>query len=62
MKNIVIVGGSHSGFSSAWMLLHGPTLYCKNNYRDYHEMPDGQIKKMSNCPNCCLCKPSLAKS
>lgn len=29
-KNIVIVGGSHSGFSCAWMLLNGPATY-KNN-------------------------------
>ena len=24
MKKIVIIGGSHSGFSAAWMLLNGP--------------------------------------
>ena len=24
LKKIVIIGGSHSGFSAAWMLLHGP--------------------------------------
>lgn len=30
-KNIVIVGGSHSGFSCAWMLLHGPATYNRNN-------------------------------
>jgi len=29
-KNIVIVGGSHSGFSCAWMMLHGPATYKKN--------------------------------
>jgi hypothetical protein len=23
-KRVVIIGGSHSGFSAAWMLLHGP--------------------------------------
>ena len=30
LKKIVIVGGSHSGFSSAWMLLNGPANYNKN--------------------------------
>lgn len=31
LKKIVIIGGSHSGFSSAWMLLNGPAAYYKNN-------------------------------
>lgn len=31
MKKIVIIGGSHSGFSCAWMLLNGPAMYYKNN-------------------------------
>ena len=31
LKNIVIIGGSHSGFSAAWMLLNGPATYKKNN-------------------------------
>ena len=30
-RNIVIIGGSHSGFSAAWMLLNGPATYKKNN-------------------------------
>jgi hypothetical protein len=30
LKKIVIVGGSHSGFSCAWMLLNGPATYNKN--------------------------------
>jgi hypothetical protein len=30
LKNIVIIGGSHSGFSCAWMLLNGPATYNKN--------------------------------
>jgi ribulose 1,5-bisphosphate synthetase/thiazole synthase len=25
-KNVVIIGGSASGFSCAWMLLHGPAI------------------------------------
>jgi hypothetical protein len=30
-KRVVIIGGSHSGFSCAWMLLNGPATYQKNN-------------------------------
>ena len=31
IKNIVIIGGSHSGFSCAWMMLNGPATYNRNN-------------------------------
>ena len=31
LKKIVIIGGSHSGFSCAWMLLNGPATYFNNN-------------------------------
>lgn len=31
LKKIVIIGGSHSGFSCAWMLLNGPATYYRNN-------------------------------
>jgi hypothetical protein len=31
LKKIVIIGGSHSGFSCAWMLLNGPAAYYNNN-------------------------------
>ena len=31
LKNIVIVGGSHSAFSTAWLLLNGPATYKYNN-------------------------------
>ena len=30
-KKVVIIGGSHSGFSCAWMLLNGPSTYYNNN-------------------------------
>jgi hypothetical protein len=30
-RKIVIIGGSHSGFSCAWMLLNGPATYYNNN-------------------------------
>ena len=36
IKNIVIVGGSHSGFSAAWMMLNGPATYCRNTHGEYH--------------------------
>jgi hypothetical protein len=36
MKNIVIVGGSHSGFSAAWMMLNGPATYNRNTHGEYH--------------------------
>jgi hypothetical protein len=26
-KKIVIIGGSHSGFSAAWLMLNGPATY-----------------------------------
>ena len=29
-RRIVIIGGSHSGFSAAWMLLNGPSSVLKN--------------------------------
>ena len=29
-RNIVIIGGSHSGFSSAWVLLNGPWWFNHN--------------------------------
>lgn len=30
-KKIVIVGGSHSGFSAAWLMLNGPATYQRMN-------------------------------
>jgi len=32
IRNIVIVGGSHSGFSAAWLLLYGPADIHHNSY------------------------------
>lgn len=31
-KKIVIIGGSHSGFSSAWILLNGPADILHNTH------------------------------
>jgi hypothetical protein len=30
----VIIGGSHSGFSAAWLLLNGPATFNSNNSID----------------------------
>ena len=35
IKNIVIVGGSHSGFSAAWLLLNGPADIYRNSYKNF---------------------------
>ena len=32
LKKIVIIGGSHSGYSCAWLMLNGPSSYHKYNY------------------------------
>ncbi len=42
-KNIVIIGGSHSGFSAAHLLLNGPSTYKNNNsinLKKYKTFPD----------------------
>lgn len=44
IKKVVIVGGSHSGFSCAWMLLKGPTLINKNSEIVINSMPNAPIK------------------
>ncbi len=33
-NKIVIIGGSHSGFSAAWLLLNGPATFNSNNSID----------------------------
>lgn len=39
IKKVVIIGGSHSGFSAAWMLLNGPADVLHNT----HVRPTCQI-------------------
>jgi len=39
VKNFVIIGGSHSGFSAAWMLMNGPADVLRNS----HVKPSCQI-------------------
>ena len=58
LTNIVIVGGSHSGFSCAWLMLKGPASYNQNNsikLKQWQQYPKGHIVKNRGCPNCCLC-------
>ena len=55
LKNIVIIGGSHSGFSCAWLILNGPASYKHNNsinLKKWQEYPKGYIHKNDRCPNC----------
>jgi len=55
-KNIVIVGGSHSGFSSAWLLLNGPALYyCNSGPVTMTQKPRAMKKTVKNCQDCCTC-------
>ena len=57
LKNIVIIGGSASGFSSAWLILNGPASYKKNNsmMATSEKMPSADLKRISNCRDCCSC-------
>ena len=58
LKNIVIVGGSHSGFSCAWLILKGPASYKFNNsmnLKKWQEYPKGYIVSNEGCQNCCVC-------
>jgi hypothetical protein len=48
-KRVVIVGGSHSGFSSAWILLNGPS-----SYKHIKIGTDYEMKKEENCDKCHL--------
>jgi hypothetical protein len=55
-KKIVIVGGSHSGFSCAWMLINGPASHVNNalkvELKRAHLVPKKHIKSCSECCNC----------
>ena len=50
-RKIVIIGGSHSGFSSAWILLNGPACYNYNKNTAkivFDKTPTGKIYKCKN--------------
>ena len=57
---VVILGGSHSGFSAAWMLLNGPADLWHNTHRvptcvknrkpgDPQNFPGAVLKAVKNC-------------
>ena len=65
-RKIVIIGGSHSGFSAAWLLLNGPSSLLKNTkiipkcQQEYQksgvfQFPGAECKKVDNCKKCCAC-------
>ena len=68
MKKVVIIGGSHSGFSAAWLLMNGPAdvLHnshvkptCSINHTEKgkpFEFPYCQLKQAQDCTLCCICK------
>jgi hypothetical protein len=47
IKRIVIIGGSASGFSSAWLLINGPGLH--ENYSSSSKYPNAKLKSIINC-------------
>ena len=50
-RKIVIVGGSHSGFSSAWVLLNGPACYNYNKSTakiTFDKVPDAKVYRCKN--------------
>lgn len=54
-RKIVIIGGSHSGFSSAWVLLNGPACYNYNRNGCrlvFEKAPGGKIHKCKNSADC----------
>lgn len=66
-KKVVIIGGSHSGFSAAWLLLNGPASMLHNSHEkptcsyDYdrkgkYHFPDAVFKTMHECTRCCVCQ------
>ena len=52
-KKIVIIGGSHSGFSVAWLMLNGPATYNRNNSLGdktaNYKLPETLPKPNPNC-------------
>jgi hypothetical protein len=57
LKNIVIIGGSASGFSCAFTMLHGPATFNSNNSRKVTkgEFPKAERKVIKDCTHCCNC-------
>jgi hypothetical protein len=72
VRKVVIIGGSHSGFSAAWMLLNGPADILKNTsvkptvqYDVYDrnkefKFPGSCFKSIKDCETCCTCSTKKA--
>ncbi len=55
-RKVVIVGGSHSGFSCAWLLLNGPAGWeRKTGDVKLDSLPLASHKRVYNCTECCYC-------
>lgn len=65
-RRVVIIGGSHSGFSSAWILLNGPADLLHNAHETSSatyahrrtgnfKFPDAVFKTLETCARCCTC-------
>lgn len=65
LKNIVIIGGSHSGFAVAWLMLNGPATYNRNNSLGErsanYKLPSTQPLPNPNCKQCCSCEKPKGK-
>ena len=62
LQNIVIIGGSASGFSAAWMILNGPA--CVQNAGEEGYLQSGAPaarKVIPNCKDCCSCPKSKTR-
>lgn len=57
VKKVVIIGGSHSGFSAAWLLLNGPADIHNNAHAQcrYKAFPGAVFKTIADCSECCSC-------
>lgn len=65
-RKIVIIGGSHSGFSTAWILLNGPadimhnthvkpTVQYEKERKKKFQFPGAAERSIENCTRCCVC-------
>lgn len=67
-KKVVIVGGSHSGFSCAWLLLNGASSFeisMKQHGNDGQSKPyplHAYKKYVQNCQSCCKCLNAVKTS
>jgi len=57
---VVIIGGSHSGFSAAHVLTHGPNVFNHNKgygkrKLELEEFPKSKLKKCLVKSHCCTC-------